>query len=366
MGKQWCASLEHGRKRENNMNFRLAIVLLGLSTLGISVPAQTAPLQKDNVTSNSSDLQLPSFDVEVARDSEQRPTIQVGDVLKFHVIGFGTSGLVNHVQEVTIELPPDLKDLEEQGWEIQPLNLAKEKLQSEYFVSGIPLKPGKLIFPSLVLKNSQGKGVARTNPISLEVASAISPNDPKPQEPEGLEVPATLVFPWWIIAMAGVIAILLVIALGYLIYRQIKKNRKHIKKPETLRPEDEVALDDLAEVERQGYLKRGEFKIYYFRVSEILKFYMGARYRFDALESTTFEMISFLKEKQILSKSVLDTIEALFSQLDRVKFTDHIPEEAEAIRLLQEAKSLVQTTRKTPIHVGANHSPSNGVSNHAT
>ena len=95
-------------------------------------------------------------------------------------------------------------------------------------------------------------------------------------------------------------------------------------------------------------MKRGEFKAHYFGISEILKTYLGERYRVDAVESTTREMIAALEERRSIGDPQLDRLESIFSKLDLVKFTDHIPLPDEGLKLLQSARELVMMTRRPP------------------
>jgi hypothetical protein len=54
------------------------------------------------------------------------------------------------------------------------------------------------------------------------------------------------------------------------------------------------ALDALAAENLPG---RGEFKAYYFRLSEIVRGYLGELYGFEALESTTPELLEALRTR---------------------------------------------------------------------
>jgi hypothetical protein len=143
-------------------------------------------------------------------------------------------------------------------------------------------------------------------------------------------------------------------ALIYWFYRWSKSNRPLPPKPvEPPKPEDEVALTALAQLEKSGFLERGEYKKHYFGVSEILKTYIGERYGFDAPENTTREMMENLKLAWARElggdEKRLNTLGELFEQLDLVKFTDHVPEKIESQTVVSVAREFVRGTRRKPV-----------------
>src|SRR6185437_16115559 len=111
------------------------------------------------------------------------------------------------------------------------------------------------------------------------------------------------------------------------------------------KPEDEVALAAFAALEKSGVLAKGDFKKHYFRVSEILKTYVGARYGFDAPESTTQEMLQMLDRAMAAEFATdatkLGSLIELFGQLDLVKFTDHVPAGSDSSRVVAIAREFV-------------------------
>jgi hypothetical protein len=273
---------------------------------------------------------------------------KVGSPVLLRVQGVNLPGIADPSKSLKLEVPPGTEDLTDQGWEVAavPDNVPA----GEFWIKVVPLKAGSLTLPSLALKDASDKAVARTNPFTLTVPSSIRKDDPKPEQPEDMAPPVSLRFPWWLIAV-GVLGVLMLLGgaiYGYLRWRKRVRPVALAKPAEPPRPEDEMAFAALAELERQGPLKRGEFKAHYFRLSEILKIYIGRRYRFDAAESTTRELIRSLEERGELGDQRLDRLETLFEKLDLVKFTDHVPLPDEGLRLLELTREFVQLTRRPP------------------
>jgi hypothetical protein len=298
-------------------------------------------------------LLLPAYELEPAANPDpkvtQTPERRVGDEIVLHVadlaIPQGSSG------PLKIELPPGTQPLNDEGWEI----FTKSE-GADLKLIAVPLKAGKLTLPSLAIQDAAGKSFARTNPFRVEVKSAIRPDDPKPQEPADLRPPAELAFPWWAIALMTIGALLVVGATGYSLYRWSKGKRAiPAKVVEPPKPEDEEALASLAQLEKSGALERGEFKKYYFGVSETLKRYIGRRYDFDAPENTTREMMENLRQAWARElggeQKKLTELAELFEQLDRVKFTDHVPASIESQGIVHIAREFVRATRRRPMPV---------------
>ncbi|OFZ55894.1 MAG: hypothetical protein A2428_06550 [Bdellovibrionales bacterium RIFOXYC1_FULL_54_43] len=317
------------------LSWRLVLtgVILSLP-IATSSPAldaiqQASPMVSPSPLAESEFLQLPSFDLEWAENPPK--TIQVGDRLSLKMSGTAPASSVDPAQMS--------ESLFDQGWDVS----------SENGVTAIPLKAGALTLPTLPLRDGSGRLIGRTNPFSIQVGSAILPDDPKPQEPAPMRPPVDLAFPWWVLLIASLLLGLLLAAFFYAFYRWRKRGRVAPPKPlDPPKPEDVVALAALTELEKRNLMKGGQYKAHYFGVSEIIKTYVGSRYRFDAIESTTTEILRFLESRESLGDSTLDRIESLLSRLDFVKFTDHVPNGGDGIQVLEDARHLVLTTRRAP------------------
>ena len=94
----------------------------------------------------------------------------------------------------------------------------------------------------------------------------------------------------WIAVGAVVGAIL-----AYVFYRRAKQP-KPVPPPPPPRPPWEVALEDLDEVRHAGLLEMERYSEYFDRTSDALRRYLGARFGFDGLESTTDEILAALRK----------------------------------------------------------------------
>lgn len=303
---------------------------------------QNPPTVQPTQSLDQNFLLLPAYDLDW-----EKPTtsVKVGDTLSAKLSGPDVGKLP---KDLKIQVPPGTPEETDLGYDVP------DTVSEDLRVAVTVTKAGHVQVPSLALVDSSGKTIARTNPIAVEVQSVISSNDPKAKEPEPPKPPVSLGLPLATLILIGVLIVALIAGLVYWVVRWSRARRAAIPAvKEPPKPEDEVALAALILLEKKGLMSAGKFKAHYFTISEIIKRYIGARYGFDAAESTTHEMMSYLREKRGMAALSMDSLSAMFERLDLVKFTDHVPVTLEGAELLEEAKKLVLTTRRLPQVAGA-------------
>jgi hypothetical protein len=291
------------------------------------------------VALDQSFLLLPAYDLETAPQS-----VRVGDSVMVHLQG-DPQGLKNLPATLNIGLPQGTEDL------TTSVAIDDKTSGDDHHFKITFIKAGKATIPSLGLGqpgDDAKKFIARTNPMTVDVASSIEKNDPKPKEAAPPLPPERLGFPLWTLIVGGILILALVGAGVYWLIRWSKKRRLELaKRPKGPPPtEDEVAIEALKRLEAQGHLRKSEFKKFYFGISDILKHYIGARYKFDAVESTTDEMLDHLERQSGVQNNVLELLKEMYEKLDLVKFTDHIPVAIEGSELLEHAKKVVNQTKR--------------------
>lgn len=102
----------------------------------------------------------------------------------------------------------------------------------------------------------------------------------------------------WVLALWVGVPLLLA-ALLYLLAKRLRPKGKDAPRPalgELQRPAHEVALEALDALEASGLLGRGQVKEYHIAASDILRTYVEARFRVEALEMTTREVLEGLAD----------------------------------------------------------------------
>ncbi len=209
--------------------------------------------------------------------------------------------IVTHdpAQRYELKTPSDLGDFDYLGQERSRVDGAAQSTTT-IKVQLAAFQLGQLDMPALELEVSAPQGVGtvpvprpKVNIDSILPAEAQSKGenlyDVKPPE----EVP---IRSWRLLfVLAGLLALG---ALAYAIVRYLR--RPKVLAPAYVPPANPLhvraikALDALAAENLPG---QGQFKDYYFRLSEIIRSYLGELYGFDALESTTPELLNALRTR---------------------------------------------------------------------
>ena len=276
-------------------------------------PAAAAPPSASLPTSTPT---LPTMTLELVAEGEHpaNAPYRVGDTVE--VRPSGGSGLV-------AEEPEGTSTLKGAGFRLLPASEGPSRL--------LILKPGELKLPPLPLKDSAGQRVGQTEAKTLTAISSIAPDDPKPAEPVSAAGPLRLGFPWWVVVL-GVIGLLILGAGLFVVSKRLivawLRRRRERRPPPPPIPPHEIARRALSELKANAWIEQKKFKPAYFRMSEILKAYLGARFKFDAEESTSREILQILSTGALAGQipdRLFVALEGMSEALDWVKFTDWTP-----------------------------------------
>ena len=176
----------------------------------------------------------------------------------------------------------------------------------------------------------------QTNKIYLSVKS-IAEGEPK----EDIRDVKSVVSLTRRFARIGTVLLVAVAVLaGYWIYSKFLRKRVASLIPETvLSPEDE-ALSLLRELFDSDLLRKGFVKIYYLKLSEILRVYLEKRYGILAVESTTYEIMRSLRETAI-PQSLKEKMNYVLSSSDLAKFAKWVPPPTEVVTINKRAEEIV-------------------------
>jgi hypothetical protein len=218
----------------------------------------------------------------------------------------------------------------------------------ELSLVALPKKPGRnvIVIPALPLSVARASGevlVLCTAPHQLTIEDPIAnvsnpmpkPNPPARQEREE----------WTLLKQAAIgaaLALPVALALAWLFSWWRRRPRPEPPAPPP-RPPWEVALEELFDVRHAGLVMEGRLAEHFDRVSDIVRKYLGARYGFDGLESTTREVLSVLRKSKP-RPAPLDAIESFLHQADLVKFAKTVPTPEDGELALVRAEHIVKET----------------------
>lgn len=178
------------------------------------------------------------------------------------------------------------------------------------------------------------------DPTSNEADPKVKPNPPPRSQREEWTFAKDLSIG---IAIGAVIASIL--AWLYLRWRKLPKV---VKLPPPKLPWVQ-ALEDLAAIRKSKLLEEGKQDEYFDRVSDSVRKYLGARYGFDGLETTTDEMRALLKRVRPPIPRLIE-ITAFLEDCDLVKFARVVPTDTDCLAALARGETIVHMTVPPAVH----------------
>ncbi len=212
-------------------------------------------------------------------------------------------------------------------------------------------KLGTLDTPQLELEVTAPEGVA-TLPVpraKLTVDSSLPPDaQTKGENLYDVKAPEEVpIRSWRLLYLLG--GLLALAAIGYAIMRYLARPKPmtpvYVPPPEPLHVRAIRQLDALA---AENLPAKGEFKSFYFRLSEITRGYLGGLYGFEALESTTPELLNALRARTTPGLPMTD-LTTFAEASDFVRYAKEQPDLDECKTHLELAYRIVHSTQAATV-----------------
>lgn len=194
-----------------------------------------------------------------------------------------------------------------------------------------------------------------TNPFGVTVTSVGLDEGGDIRALKGpMGIPASLIR-----ALVILLAALLVMGLGYALYRRFRR-----RSPEAAgalptlprRPPHETALEALAILEASHLLEREEVKEFHIQLSDILRTYVEERFHLPALEMTSGDLLAGLDDAS-LGPLVVTGFRDFLEPCDMVKFAKLRPGDEASRAVLELGRQLVLDTVPAPPPTGQQSEP---------
>ncbi len=360
-------------------------LLLVLATLALSMPASAGPKTSSSATpkasSSATPVPLPSATAPVAEDkswstcTEHVPPGATRPAMKEQFPRHATSGYAA-LLEVTVEHGKGETVLP-QGFQTQASSAASRELEAAGFVfpeidggaaPTLAVSPNangattKVTVPVLLLPKTPGRSRMTLPPVPIALSRAsgelltlctapheVIVEDPTSSTPDARPranpAPRQQLEEWTLakqLTIGAAVGCVLAAALALLAMWWTKRPRP-VPPPPPPRPPWEVAFEELFAVRHAGLAREARFAEHYDRVSDAVRKYLGGRYGFDGLETTTREMTSILKrvEPPVVE---LTTILQFLDECDLVKFARFTPSDEDCTRVLDQGERIVHIT----------------------
>jgi hypothetical protein len=238
---------------------------------------------------------------------------------------------VDHPAGSSAELPDSLAlaPFEVLGVEPLPGEAVGDGVRSGWKLTLTAFELGDLEIPSFpvtVVGGDASVDSLSTDPYGIRVESVGADETGDIRDIRG---PLGIPMARWILAMWLVLP-WLALSVLYFLAKRLRPRGKDVPRPalgELARPAHEVAIEALEALERSGLLERGQVKEYHIAASDILRTYVEARFRVEALEMTTREVLDGLGRVGAGSR-FLEGLRTFLEACDLVKFAKARPDVA--------------------------------------
>ena len=286
--------------------FAFSFLFLATQSFAVTVSSPTPTATPDLAS-------IPQLPLQEAQKNGAK-SYQIGD--RINLLVEINSPNVENGEHLSLRLPEGGSKLEDQGWYIDP---SSQFLGGSFRFIVSPIQTGTLTLPTLLISKDDQNVIGRTAAYTIQVTG--------PEKKEGAEAPGLLDVThtplppkYWV--LFSILALLIMGAVSYFVYRYYKTRRKKPDYiPTTVAELDHVrALRKINELYSEFSYSLDHLKPIAFGVSETLKEFFSRRFKIDASEATTDEMIELLRKEAISGENLRD-IQLLFQDLDLIKFT---------------------------------------------
>lgn len=277
----------------------------------------------------------------------------VGDAIPVALILEGASGIEYQLPEFGSEQlggleltaqPRVKREKSKDGWKDKVSYRFTGWQAGEYRIAGLIVnyqdsagKKGSINLEELRIK------ISSLLPANLSEAEILADGLKDLKKPVGL--PPNYRYVWFFVGG------LLVLALLYLLVKRWRsfQNRKNHQVEQDLiikEPAHQIALRRLEELRGKELLEKGEFKLFYDQLSEIVREYAENRFQIKALEMTTEEFLVGLRNLKLLNPTQKIALAEFLKYSDLVKFAKHQPLREEGERALALIYDLINDTKE--------------------
>jgi len=149
----------------------------------------------------------------------------------------------------------------------------------------------------------------------------------------------------WQDALPWIFGILLALLAGWLVYLFVKRRNKKTIRQENLTPPVPPhlkALDDLEVIGKEKLWQQGKVKLYYTRITDVIRVYLSETRFINALEMTTNELLK-VNSISLMSIDQHNSLKQMLEMADLVKFAKVDPLPADNEHAMMQAIKFITT-----------------------
>lgn len=241
-------------------------------------------------------------------------------------------------------LSPQIELLEQLQPDTTVLEDEKLRVHHRYLITSFDT--GRIELPEVKFAFSDGEAVDTfyTNPMALTVRAVQIDSTETIFDIKGpLGAPLTFmeVLPY-ILGVAGLVLIVLLVL--YLVKRY-RRRQAGVVPEKPSEPAHVIAFRELDKLREEKLWENEHIKIYYTRLTNILRNYLWHRYDIRTLERTTDEILWSLTNTGFETDELYKMLESILKTADLVKFAKYFPPQSENEQCLDDAYQFVSETK---------------------
>jgi hypothetical protein len=331
---------------------------LGTSTAVLSLIAVCVPANVHGQPDASARESAASEEPADARDLElpagERPDVHADIVPKTVIVGepikLTITATANEGDDVGFP-QQSLAPFEVHAKRSRQQSLSDTRRRFIFELDLLALTPGPSTVPPVALRvvTQRGQiGTVKTAPLPVQIKSILA-NEPN-AKPKPARAPVTVTQDdYTLLWVGGALLVALILALlGFLIARWYQRRPRAALPMTPPRPPWELALDELARLRsaRPDLASAQDSVAWVDAVSDVLRDYLGKRFGFEGLESTTDEVLHNLEQAD-LQETVAIEIAAVLQQGDLIKFAKAALDAETCTQMIEAAVHVVNATIPT-------------------
>ena len=222
--------------------------------------------------------------------------------------------------------------------------------QSRYFLS--TFETGEFTIPEFTVVYRDADGAEKrvpTPPVKITVQSVapLRPDETGIRDSKPPVVPHRRL-PKRQILIAAAVALLLAAAAAAFVIRAMRKRRGEPAPALPPRPTEIVAREQLARIAQSDLLARGLIKEYFDQISDVIRAYLGQRYGFEGIVTTTSELLDELRQR-LGGNGHVGLVADFSEEADLAKFAKWRPDRPICDHFLETAYRVIDETTPQPV-----------------
>ena len=114
-------------------------------------------------------------------------------------------------------------------------------------------------------------------------------------------------------------------------------------------PAHDLAYRQIQEILDEKFIERGEVKLFFFKLSDVLRDYIENRFGLQAPRRTTEEFLSATCQDAVFPTGHRSFLSEFLRDCDLVKFAEHTPSQEEITRAIDSCRAFIDATKAEPV-----------------